>query len=95
MDDVTNELILELAYTNTDWTRTFIISNVSQEEAQGAEARAIAVNESLAAGTDDGLSDFFHSDDYDAGDMEHIIGKLEKIVRMRRVITTTHIIFPT
>lgn len=56
---------LTLAYEDTDFTRQIIINDVADTDAalETVRAKAKAVNESLAGGTDDGLSDFFRADD--------------------------------
>ena len=38
------------------------------------------MNASISGGTDDGLSDFFISDDYDASDPNNVIGKFSGII---------------
>ena len=56
---------LTLAYEDTDFTRQIIINDVADTDAalETVRAKAKAVNESLAGGTDDGLSTFFRADD--------------------------------
>lgn len=64
----TNSVIrLTLAYNQTDFTRNIAMS---VEDSTAASVDTItnkidAINASLAAGTDDGMSTFFLSDDYD------------------------------
>lgn len=74
-----NSVIIKLGYTNTDQTRQITFSNVETSELSKVEDRVLAINASLAAGTDDGMADFFRSDDYDASDPNDVIGKLEAI----------------
>lgn len=85
--------ILTLGYTNTDFTRKLTISGVADSFSFNTiEQRAIAVNESLAAGTAGGLEDFFLADDYDDSDPQNIKGKLNRITNLRvETITETKI----
>ena len=75
-----NSVILTLGYTNTDFTRQFKIDNVDAGAFSSVKDNVLAVNASLLAGTDDGLAQFFLSDDYDATDSENVIGKFNGIV---------------
>lgn len=65
-----NSIKLDFGYKNTDFTRQYTINNVADSiAADGKEAirtGVIAINESLAAGTDNGLSEMFRADDFDA-----------------------------
>lgn len=82
-DSLKKSIILTLAYTNTDFTRRMTIEGVATSmTVREIEDRAIAVNESLAAGTDGGLADFFLSDDYDPEESP-VIGKLKEISALR------------
>lgn len=63
---IKNSVALELGYTNTDFTRTMTIDGLSAAALPNIENKITAINASLAAGTDDGLSAFFRSDDFDA-----------------------------
>ena len=72
-------------YSNTDFTRTYNFSGLSQAALANLKSNVLAVNASLSAGTDDGLANFFRSDDYDASDAENIIGKFTGIVALQSV----------
>ncbi len=66
-----NNIKLDLGYANTDFTRQYTINNVADSIASGKEAirsGVKAINASLAAGTDEGLSAMFRADDYDAAE---------------------------
>lgn len=84
-----NSVIMTLGYTGTDFTRQFKIDNVEADALSSVKANILAVNASITAGTDDGLADFFLSDDYDATDSENIIGKCSGIVDAQIVEMTT------
>lgn len=75
-----NSVILTFGYTGTDFTRQLKIDNVEAGALSSVKANIQAVNASITAGTDDGLADFFLSDDYDATDSENIVGKFSGIV---------------
>lgn len=80
---------LTFGYEGTDFTRSFTMHNVDDSLVSGAKAKIKALNASLAGGTDDGLSDFFRSDDYDS---ESGIGSFTGITAATIVTTeTTHI----
>ena len=61
---------LGLRYTGTDFERQLTIPDVAETDAALATVRAKveAVNASISGGTDDGLSDFFRSDDFDSAE---------------------------
>lgn len=66
---MSNSIKLGIGYTNTDSTRQITISDVADSICASpatVKSKVQAINASLAAGTDGGLSDFFRSDDYDA-----------------------------
>lgn len=77
---MTNSVTLKFGYTGTDFTRQYKIEDVATAELENVKSKVLAVNASLKAGTDGGLADFFHSDDYDASDSENVIGKFNGIV---------------
>lgn len=52
---------LTFAYEDTDFTRTYQLEIADSLQAD-AKGRIIEINNSLKSGTDDGLSDFFVSD---------------------------------
>ncbi len=63
---MTNSATITLGYTGTDFTRKYKFENLTSEQCAGLKAKVLALNASISGGTDDGLSDFFISDDYDA-----------------------------
>ena len=65
MSEVKNTVEFTLGYTNTDFTRKMKFDGVSSAALSGVQSGVLALNASLAAGTDGGLSSFFRSDDYD------------------------------
>lgn len=68
---MSNSIKLGLGYTNTDSTRQVTIGDVADSICAApatVKSKIQAINASLAAGTDGGLSDFFRSDDYDAAE---------------------------
>lgn len=80
MSEVKNSVTLTLGYSNTEFTRKWKIDGISDSDYANVKSKILAVNASLAAGTDDGLSDFFRSDDYDDSDSNNIVGKFTGIV---------------
>ena len=66
---------MRFAYTGTDFTRDYTIDGISSAALSQAQAKILAINASLAASTDGGLSDFFLADDFDGTN-----GKLNKII---------------
>lgn len=75
-----NSVIITLGFSGTDFTRDLKFDNVPDAALADIVTNAKAVNASLAGGTDDGLADFFISDDYDATDSNNVIGKFNRIV---------------
>lgn len=75
-----NSAKLTFGYTNTDFTRQYTFNNLSTADCEGIKAKVLALNASIAGGTDGDLGDFFISDDYDATDSENVIGKFNGIV---------------
>ena len=70
-------ITLTLGYSGTTFKRNFKIEGISDElENSAIVANIKAVNASLSGGTDDGLKEFFISDDYDATDSNNVIGEL-------------------
>lgn len=66
---MSNSIKLGIGYTNTDSTRQITIGDVADSICAApatVKSKIQAINASLAAGTDGGLSDFFRADDYDA-----------------------------
>lgn len=69
---------LTLGYKNTKETRTYTIDDVARDDLQYIEEKVDAINASIKAGTDDGLSAFFRSDDYDEStDTGTMVGIIE------------------
>lgn len=66
MSDIQNSVTFKFGYTNTEEQRQYTFSGISSMALSGIESGIQAVNASLAAGTDGGLSAFFRSDDFDA-----------------------------
>lgn len=85
MSTAQKSLTVECTYTGTDFTRTYNFTKLDTATPQTAQAKIIALNESLAGGTDGGLADFFVADDYDGTN-----GKLKSIkaAKMKFVTTT-------
>ncbi len=84
-----NVVKLTFGYEGTDFTRRMTISGVADSLIPNVKANVKAVNASIAGGTDDGLADFFRSDDYDS---DEGIGTFTGITAATVVTTeTTHI----
>jgi len=77
---IKNSVNLTFGYTNTNFTRTMTLDGLSAAALPSIESKILAINESLAAGTDDGLADFYRSDDFDASQN---IGRFNKIKSAR------------
>lgn len=86
MSDPIRKVKMVFGYSNTDFTRTYNFAGLSAAAITNLKSNVMAVNASLAAGTDDGLADFFRSDDYDATDSENVIGKFTGIVALQSVV---------
>lgn len=93
MSNPKNKLTMVLGYTGTDFTRNFIIDGIANADLPQIESKMIAVNASLAGGTDGGLKEFFRADDYDASDPQNIVGELRNIKSARLESTTETVIF--
>lgn len=63
---MSNSATITLGYTGTDFTRKIKLADLEAGALSSVKAKVLAVNASLAGGTDNGLSTFFLSDDYDA-----------------------------
>lgn len=85
-----NSIKLDFGYANTDFTRQYTINNVADSIAAGKEAIRAgvkAINESLAAGTDDGLSAMFPSDDFDAAESIGAFNHINSVTIVEKEIT--------
>lgn len=86
-----NNIKFEFGYANTDFTRQYTINNVADSiAADGKEAIRAgvkAINASLAAGTDDGLSAMFRSDDYDAAESIGAFNHINSVTIVEKEIT--------
>jgi len=71
---VVNSITLTTSYTNSEYKRKYKIDEVESDALINAKAKILAINESLAGGTDNGLADFIVADDYDGTN-----GKLQAI----------------
>lgn len=83
---------IDLGYTNTDSKRQMTFSNVDAGALSSVKSKILAINASLASGTDGGMKDFFRSDDYDASDPDGIVGQLESITAASYTVTDDIII---
>lgn len=78
---------LTFGYNGTDFTRNYTIDGISAAALSSAKSKILAINESLAASTDGGLSDFFLADDFDGSN-----GKFNRIISATaRVVEETYI----
>lgn len=82
--ETTYTLQIDLEYTDTDYSRSYRMSGISQAAINSANDNIEAINSSLEAGTAGSLSSTFISDDFDDSSGT---GYLKKI--NRSVITTT------
>ena len=86
MSETVRKAKMVFGYSNTDFTRTYNFAGLSAAAITNLKSNVMAVNASLSAGTDNGLADFFRSDDYDASDSENIIGKFTGIVTLQSFV---------
>ena len=63
---MSNTLKMTLGYNGTDFTRNFNIANVDDNDISTVKTKIKALNASVSGGTDNGLSAFLRSDDFDA-----------------------------
>lgn len=82
--ETTYTLQLDAAYSNTDFTRSYRMTNISADAISTANSKVAAINASIAAGTAGALSSTFIAEDFDSSTGT---GFLEKIDRM--VVTST------
>ena len=82
MSEIKNSVAFKFGYTNTDEKRQYTFSGISAASLSGIETGMQAINASLAAGTDGGLSTFFRSDDYDDSTAT-VVGVFNQIVEAR------------
>lgn len=75
-----NSATLTFGYTGTEFTRKYTFNNLTAADCANLKTKVLALNASIAGGTDGGLGDFFISDDYDATDPNNIIGKFNGVV---------------
>lgn len=87
-----NSVTLTMGYSNTDFTRKYKFEGLSAAVLDDVKANVLALNASIAGGTDDGFADFFRADDYDDTDAQNIIGKCTGIVAAEADETTTTVI---
>lgn len=85
---MTNSATITLGYTGTTSTRKYKFENLTTAQCTALKSKVLALNASIAGGTDDGLTDFFISDDYDASDPNNVIGKLSGIIAAQYESTT-------
>lgn len=62
MNETYQDVELYLGYNNSEFIRTITISNVSLSALADVKSKCMAVNASLAASTDGGMSNFFVDD---------------------------------
>ena len=62
MVDTYQDVELYLGYNNSEFIRTVTISNVSLSAIADVKSKCMAINASLAASTDGGMSNFFVDD---------------------------------
>ena len=72
-----NSAILTFGYSGTTFTRQYRFDGLTTSQCNALKNKVIALNDSIASGTDDGLSDFFISDDFDPSNN---VGKCKGIV---------------
>ena len=80
MSDTKRSVTMTFGYGNTDFTRKYKFDGLDAAAMPNIKSKILAINASLAGGTDGGLGDFFRSDDYDDSDSNLIIGKFTGIV---------------
>jgi len=81
-----NTVKLTFGYEGTDFTRNLTIGNVADSVLPNVKTKIKAINASIVGGTDDGLSTFLRSDDYD---QEEGIGTFAGITAAQITATET------
>ena len=83
------DIKLTLGYGGTDFERKLTLSDVDSVSAatETVRGKVKAINASLEAGTDDGLSDFFRSDDYNASEAVGDLSEIKECVIERNDTT--------
>lgn len=84
MAETSNSLEITLAYSNTEYTRTYKIPDVSDEAIPSIKSKITAYNANIPAAD----KKVFISDDYDASDPDAIIGELSRVASARLVTVT-------
>lgn len=89
---------ITFGFSESDFKRTYVLplaDSLAADSVSAAERNdfvrdaVTAINDSLAAGTDDGLFDFFRADDYDGTN-----GNFNRITNAQVVRDTVNIIYP-
>lgn len=88
MADTKTSLTLTAGYGGTDFTRKYSFDGLSTADLTDAKSHILAINASLAGGTDGGLGTFFRSDDFDDADPQNVIGNFTAITAARVSVTT-------
>lgn len=87
-----NFVTITLGFGGTTETRKYKFDDVDDSDLEDVKTKVQALNASLAAGTDEGLAEFFRSDDYNAADPNNIVGEFNRIVAAQiDEVTTTEI----
>lgn len=81
---------VKLGYKNTDFTRTYGIDDVARADLELIQDKIDAINASISAGTDGGMSSFFLADDYDSTED---IGTMIGIIEAEAVIIEEELIY--
>lgn len=93
MSETKNSVIMTLGYSNTEFTRKFKIDGLSAAALPNVKSKILAINASLAGGTDGGLGDFFRSDDFDDSNSGLVVGKFTGIVAAQSESTEEDVLF--
>lgn len=83
MSTTTTSITVTFGYSNTDATTKYKFSVDDPTLLNTVKAKALAINASIAGGTDGGLADFFRSEDFDDSDAENVVGKFSGIVALQ------------
>lgn len=78
MTETYQDVELQLGYDNSEFLRTITISNVSLSALADVKTKCMAINASIAASTDGGMSDFFVDDNGN---------KMKEITKAKIIIT--------
>lgn len=80
------DIKLEMGYADTNFKRQYVISSATTNKEE-IRAGVKAINASLAAGTDNGLSEMFRADDFDAAESIGAFNHINSVTIVEKTVT--------